>query len=246
MTRSNFFDNSISNVDGTLWSVLTLLTRSISERRGTARVVDPTSHSYLIKRIRRFYCLCCLMFCTDNRCSLPLHNLVTDTIESHGGSAMLVKLLNRLGACASTDTLARSIQHYVSKRNTRGPERDCKPTTLTIISADNIDFMHSYAKVFCGNQVSSWHGTTVQAVQPIPSLCEECPTTPVSGSMTTQHNNVDMCLHASTSAHNHSCGTASDPTVASVQTQADRHLSFQTPQRKRQANMRSPCFSPST
>ena len=73
--QSHMFDidKSISNVDGTLWSVLTLLTRSISERRGTARVVDPTSHSYLIKRIRRFYCLCCLMFCTDNRCSLPLH-----------------------------------------------------------------------------------------------------------------------------------------------------------------------------
>ena len=33
--------------------------------------------------------------------------------------------------------------------------------------------MYSYAKVFCGNQASSWHGTTVQAVQPIPSLCEE-------------------------------------------------------------------------
>ena len=30
--------------------------------------------------------------------------------------------------------------------------------------------MHSFAWVFCGNQKSSWHGTTVQVTQPLPSL----------------------------------------------------------------------------
>ena len=86
---------------------------------------------------------------------------------------MLVQALNRLGICSSPDTLARSIQHYVAEREQRGPEKACSPTTLTIVSRDNIDSMHSYAKVLCGNQASSWHGTTVRAVQPIPSLCEE-------------------------------------------------------------------------
>ena len=38
------------------------------------------------------------------------------------------------------------------------------------VSADNLDFLHSFARVFCGNQKSSWHGTTVQVVQPLPSL----------------------------------------------------------------------------
>ena len=38
------------------------------------------------------------------------------------------------------------------------------------MSADNLDFMHSFARVFCGNQRSSWHGTTVQVAQPLPSL----------------------------------------------------------------------------
>ena len=59
-------DKAISNVDKSLWSIITLLTTSISERRGTSRVVDHTSPSYVTKRIRRFYCLCCLIFCTDN------------------------------------------------------------------------------------------------------------------------------------------------------------------------------------
>ena len=42
--------------------------------------------------------------------------------------------------------------------------------TFTVVSADNIDFMHSYVRIFCGHQRSSWHGTTVQAIQPLPSL----------------------------------------------------------------------------
>ena len=37
------------------------------------------------------------------------------------------------------------------------------------MSADNIDFQQSYARVFCGNQESSWHSTSVQAAEPLPS-----------------------------------------------------------------------------
>ena len=70
------------------------------------------------------------MFCTDNKCYLPLHNFTTDCIDSHGGSAMLVKILNRLGVCLSADTLARSIQHYITERQKRSPEKNCKPCRL--------------------------------------------------------------------------------------------------------------------
>ncbi len=34
------------------------------------------------------------------------------------------------------------------------------------MSADNIDFMHRYARNYCGRQSTSCHGTTVQIVQP--------------------------------------------------------------------------------
>ena len=37
------------------------------------------------------------------------------------------------------------------------------------MSIDNIDFLHSYTRVFCGDQKRSWHGTTVQVVQPQPT-----------------------------------------------------------------------------
>lgn len=112
-----------------------------------------------------------MMFCSDDRCSIPLHTLIADTIESCGGSSYLIKTLNRLGVCSSADTLARFMQCKVQEREKRGPEHECVNNALTIISVDNIDFQHSYARVFCGKQTSSWHGTTVQAVQPKPSVC---------------------------------------------------------------------------
>ena len=151
----------VSDMDPTLWSFISSLTRSISERRGTAKVSDPTTPTHHIKKVHRFFSLCVLLFCTDDWCYLPLHNLITDVVESLGGSTQLVQILNRLGMCSSADTLARSIQYR---------EQECHPHSLTIVSADNIDFLHSYTQVFCGNQTSSWHGTTVQAVQPKPSL----------------------------------------------------------------------------
>ena len=122
-----------------------------------------------MKRVRRLFLVCSILFCTNDRCSMPLHTLLTDTIESQGGSTLLVQMLNRLGVCASADTLSRFIQFKVSNCNT-SLMKYLQPDTFTFISADNIDFMHSYARVFCGQQKSSWHGTTVQATQPLPSL----------------------------------------------------------------------------
>ena len=43
-------------------------------------------------------------------------------------------------------------------------------STFTVVSADNIDFLHSFARVFKGGSNSSWHGTTVQLVQPLPGI----------------------------------------------------------------------------
>ena len=138
--------------------------------RGTSRVSDPKTPIHHTKKVRRLFCLCTLMYCTDDRSYLPLHSLVTDTVESLGGSSLLIRILNRLGICSSADTLARSIQYRIQEREQRGPEQECSPNSFTVISADNIDFLHSYARVFHGNQTRSWHGTTVQAVQPKPSL----------------------------------------------------------------------------
>ncbi len=73
-----------------------------------------------LRKIRRFYCLCVILFSTNSQCSFPLHTLITGVIETCGGSARLQKLLNRLGACASIDTHARYVQYRVQKIKEEG------------------------------------------------------------------------------------------------------------------------------
>ncbi len=159
----------INHVDPQLWKAVCLFTRSTSELRGTSKVNEPSSPAYRKKRVRRLFLLCMILFCADDRCSMPMHTLLTDTIDSQGGSASLIKILNRLGVCAYADTLSRFIQFKASTFQ-KNKVRDLLPDTFTVVSADNIDFLHSYAKVFGGQQTGSWHGTTVQAIQPLPSL----------------------------------------------------------------------------
>ena len=164
----------VSDIDPQLWTFIRSITRSISERKEyTAKTHQSDSPEYHVKQLQCVFCICAIMFCTDDRCSIPFHTMITDTIESCGGSSQLIRILNRLGVCSSADTLARTIQCRVKERERVGPEEECSPHTPTIISVDNIDFQHSYAQVFCGQQTSSWHGTTVQAVQPKLSTTHE-------------------------------------------------------------------------
>ena len=102
---------------------------------------------------------------------MPLHTFIADLVDSQGGSCLLTWILNRFGICASAETLLRFIQHKASKPHLSELEH-FNPESLIIVSADNIDFLHSFARVFKGNQASSTHATSVQAVQPLPSFCE--------------------------------------------------------------------------
>ena len=103
-------DEQISNLDHKLWNAICILTQSKSEIRGTSKVNDHQSTAHHVKKVRRFFLLCAILFCTDDRCSIPMHTLMTDLVESQGGSSVLVRVLNRLGVCSSADTLAHFIQ----------------------------------------------------------------------------------------------------------------------------------------
>ena len=62
---------------------------------------------------------CAVTFCINNQCNMPLH--ITDGL---GGSSQLIKIINRLGICSSTDTLASHIQYVTNMKEAHGAENE--------------------------------------------------------------------------------------------------------------------------
>ena len=89
-------------------------------------------------------------------------------IFCHGGSLELVRILNRVGAVSSLDTNSRLATMVVQQRLKRGIEPELEPNKFTVISVDNIDILQSHAMVSSLDATCSWHGTSIQCVQPLP------------------------------------------------------------------------------
>ena len=152
-------------IDPDLLSFFESLTESAHEAH-----VQPQSQFHVhIKKLRISYILCTVLFCaTNGHCSTPLHLLLTDFIDACGGSANLILVLNRLGGAASLDSLNRHMCAVALQRKAKGLLRDINSRAFTIASTDNIDFLQSHASVYAGSQHRSWHGTSIQVVQPQP------------------------------------------------------------------------------
>ena len=52
--------------------------------------------------------------------------------------------------------------------------QDVDPSQTVVATLDNLDFLQRNAAVYCGDQHCSWHGTTVQILQPTPPSDVEC------------------------------------------------------------------------
>ena len=105
------------------------------------------------------------------------------------------------------------------------------------MSVDNIDFQNSYSHVFCGKQKSSWHGTTVQVVQP--SI--------ITNDLYDQCNSTEpLQVHSPCSTH----GESTSSMLTNEVQYENRHLECKvygmpiTQRRKRKVTTISPCSSP--
>ena len=81
---------------------------------------------------------------------MPLHVLLTKAIFCNGGSQELVRLLNRVGAVASLDTVNRLNTQVAVRRG------KLKPDAFTIASVDNIDILQPHAAV-SSTDATRWH-----------------------------------------------------------------------------------------
>ena len=133
-------DKFIQGLEPDVWKAICLLTQPLS-----SKAIKGTSHSNHVRKIRRCFCTCVLLFSTNSQCSFPLHTLITDAIETCGGSSRLQKLLNRLGACACIDTHDRYLQYRVEKKMKEGPMAAYPQDPFMIVSADNLDYVHGCA-----------------------------------------------------------------------------------------------------
>ena len=159
-------DDSLTDNNTLLWDFVCSCTRSVRERTGRANNDD--AH---VKTIRRLFIMCAMPFATNSSCDTALHHLVADTVEVLGGSRKLIRVLNRLGVCVSSDTHDRLVTQVAQAQKSQGVWSELPRQTFTIASVDNVDFLQSNVAVYCGDQSRSYHGTTIQVVQPVPSIC---------------------------------------------------------------------------
>ena len=192
-SQSCMFDleEFVSCVPPDIWEMMNRLTLSKRDKQGRNQ---SEAHAHE-RKVRIAYLVCVVMFCASSGyCSTPLHTLLTDYIEATGGSSELISVLNKLGAVASSETLDRHIMRVSTQRKSDGLLKDLDSSTFTIATTDNIDFLQSHASVYAGSQYRSWHGTSVQVVQPqqrlknvvgqpeVRSICPSSITTPARDS----------------------------------------------------------------
>ena len=101
---------------------------------------------------------------------MAIHNLLADVVEVCGGSRQLLKILNRIGCVSSSYTHDHFVTLQAELQRNKSIWEELSDKIFTIASTDNFDMLQSYASVYCGDHQRSYHGTTVQVVQPHQSM----------------------------------------------------------------------------
>ncbi|CAG2238273.1 unnamed protein product [Mytilus edulis] len=167
--------HEINQIPPVLWNFLYRLSATDKEDKEFVKTVASWDHHYIEtpfnvnRAFPRFYMCSCIFNCQNAQCVQPLHLLVTDICDKFSNASSTFLSINaRLGLGVSKDSLRR----YITKRcrQLEQQQRFLTSNSFVVASFDNLDKNQSYSVVGVGKDKSGFHGTTIQAVTPCPSL----------------------------------------------------------------------------
>jgi hypothetical protein len=210
---SNFsITKFVDEADSRLTNFLNIATQTVREQRYIEYHRWQNDH---IKKTRIFSLFCVLMYTTNPQQLTPMHNLLADIVETCGGSRQLIKILNRLGFSSSPDSHDRFVTSHAEEQRDSVVWNELSPSSFTIASVDNFDMLQSHSAVHSGSHHRSYHGTTVQFVQPfLPLITTNSSMVASSNSITSSSTTTSSNFTNSTTAPLHSILPLSNSVVA--------------------------------
>ena len=121
-------DEFLMDVNPQMIKFLQVATQSTRQKVLTSETFAHT------RKIRIFFILSCILFCTNPKQVTPLHNILADIVKTNGGSRQLLRKLNHLGCVSSDDTHDRFGTFHADKLSITpsNTNNNCNVTDISI------------------------------------------------------------------------------------------------------------------